>query len=590
MAVNLLPRWLVLLSVILVALACFATELAFLKPGFSYTSERWVEIGFTLLLVGVLLTVVLRLPVATRSTYRLPLLVHLITLILFLLPVGQAVLGRLTGYQGLLLEVVFAGSLRNLAMALACMIYWPRLLYTAVMVSLFLMVFALVQGEGQLLLWVLACYSVLGCLWLLGLYWIRLVKDHHSGPAPWGVIGLLVLVVTGILVMTMIGPAKAAQTLWGFLPSSGGRDDYDPFSRGGVNTGDEVIRGSQDSKSTGMTDSDYFLDSPDDALYDVTHDLYGDVVKPRNWQRAISIPAEKMLKKELIPAESLDASREFSLLRKPPPPAGDMESTGAAALIYIQGRVPAHLRLKAYDLFDGLIWSEPVYHGASGNIERDDPPWMKINTFDVPNIFALRESHVIKVAKFKTEALPFPANVFRFRVGKVDDRSFFGWSQDGILKMADRILPKGTVTYVESSMVDPHALEQLDWERPARFYNYLSLPGIDGLPEKLENLAERYVTGIPRGWKQIEAIIAGVKNDFHHNRLAQPPLDCRDVLSHFLNTGEGRDVDFATLAAMLLRTQGYPCRVVSGFYGNPAHHDAKTDHTFVYKDDVHFWV
>ncbi|MBL8821843.1 MAG: hypothetical protein JNJ77_04580 [Planctomycetia bacterium] len=590
MAVK-LPRWQLVLTWLLVALAVLATELATIKPGFAYDTNRWLDWLITLLLTAPLAIMVARHQ-AGKSATRVPPVLFILTLSLFLLPVLMALTGRLLGYQGLLLEIILAASLRNLAIALACLVHWPRLIYSAAMVSLFLMVFALVQGEGKLILACLALYSALGCCWLLNWYWLHLVKQEHRCAAPWGAIGLLMLILSGILVMTLVGPAKAAQTLWGFLPSSGGRDDYDPFSRGGVNTGDEVIKGSQESTSTGMTDSDFFLDSPDDALYDVAHDLYGDVIKPRDWQRTIALPAEKMLKKEIIPAESLNASKEFSLLRQPPPPTGEMGNQGPSALLYVQGRVPVHLRLKAYELFDGIIWSEPEYHGSTGDVHRDEAPWMKISYYQWPELFSQPEKHVIKIARFKTDALPFPPQIQRFRVGKIHDRTFFGWSQDGILRMVERNVPKGTLTEVETAVVDVRLLEskRLAWDKPTRLLNYVSLPGIDSLVEKLNALALRYAGETPRGWKQIEAIVAGVRQDFQLNRKAQPPADCRDVLSHFLECRTGRDVDFATLTAMLLRTQGYPCRVVSGFYGDPAHHDANTDHTLIFKDDMHFWV
>jgi hypothetical protein len=47
---------------------------------------------------------------------------------------------------------------------------------------------------------------------------------------------------------------------------------------------------------------------------------------------------------------------------------------------------------------------------------------------------------------------------------------------------------------------------------------------------------------------------------------------------------------FASSAALLLRSLGYPTRLVSGFYARPDDYDPRTQQTFVHADDVHFWA
>ena len=46
---------------------------------------------------------------------------------------------------------------------------------------------------------------------------------------------------------------------------------------------------------------------------------------------------------------------------------------------------------------------------------------------------------------------------------------------------------------------------------------------------------------------------------------------------------------FASAAAVMLRSLGYPTRMVSGFYADPARYNARARHTPVFRDDAHFW-
>lgn len=590
-----LLRWQIRFTWLLVLLAVLANELAMHKPGHAYDALHIVDLLLMILLIFGLRWNIWRTRHASPQMHA-PLSIHLFILLLLLVPVVTMLAGRMLVHQGILLETVLAACLRNLTLALACLVPWMKFFRIAAWLSLFLLVFAMVQGESPALKYCLAGYAMIGCLWLLVHYWTMLARKTQpaltSVSTPWGALGLMSLVIGGTIVAGVVGPGQTAQALWGFLPSSGGRDDYDPFSRGGVHTGDELMRGSQDSKSTGMTDSDYFLDSPDDSLYDVTHDLYGDAIKPKDWQRAIALPVDKMLKKEMIPAESLEASKEFSLLRKPPPPTGNMENHGANALLYVQGRVPAHLRVTAYDLFDGILWSEAPHRTTVGDVELDQGTWMQIIQHDPLPVFAQNQMHVIKLAKFKSQSLPFPGHATRFRVGKLHQKNSFAWAQEGILRLADRTIPPGTVTEVESRTIDPNRLllPVWNWDRPGHLLPYLSLPDLPQLQDRLHDLALYYTQQVPRGWQQVQAITKGLRSDFIHHHHTLPPEACRDIVGHFLDHRQGRDVDFATTAALLLRTLGYPSRVVSGFYADPACYDAKTEHTLVYKNNIHFWV
>ena len=103
-------------------------------------------------------------------------------------------------------------------------------------------------------------------------------------------------------------------------------------------------------------------------------------------------------------------------------------------------------------------------------------------------------------------------------------------------------------------------------------------------------VAREWVADTPRGLVQIERIVSQLRTQFRHDPVAVAPETCQDVVRHFLAAGRGPDYMFATTAAVLLRGLGYPTRVVSGFYADPADYDRRSKQTIVRKKNVHFWV
>lgn len=100
------------------------------------------------------------------------------------------------------------------------------------------------------------------------------------------------------------------------------------------------------------------MDSEQPSLYDVFNDTYGEPVRTKKQERAVVLPAELLREAEQRMAESRTVGREFSTVRQPKaakekPVVTDIDGR---ALLHIKGRVPLHLRLELYDLFDGHEW------------------------------------------------------------------------------------------------------------------------------------------------------------------------------------------------------------------------------------------
>jgi protein-glutamine gamma-glutamyltransferase len=508
--------------------------------------------------------------------------------------------------EGYPLELQMIFALRNLGLGLAACAAWVLCLRLACVVSLFLMLFAVATTEHPAVLTLLGLYSATGSVWLMLVYWtglrqfvvasdraIALEVQPKRERLPWLAVFLAVGLVGSVLALLAIGPQRAAQALGEWLPTSGGTGDYDPFARGGINDGDDEVKG-PNARSTGMTQSDTFLDSPLPSLYDLFSEQYGEPFKPKERERAIALDVQpnKANASKKPPAENLRPNREFPLTRKGPRHPRDPADRAARALFEVQGRTPLHVRVTAFDTFDGLAWQEaPLVKPACLLDKEPNSCWMKVLGLTPPPIFAGAEAHQFKITRSTGSLLPTPPHLLRFRVGRVNQADFFGWGQDRILRMAQRKTPSGIVVETECRTVDPRLLSSVGFANgPSNERSlYTSLP--ETLDPEVAALARRWGSERPEGWPQIAAVVERLRTDFSLDSAARVPEDCHDPLGHFLlQSGRGPDYQFASAAAVLLRSLGYPTRLVSGFYVAPDHFDPMTRHTPVVEEDLHFWA
>jgi hypothetical protein len=451
----------------------------------------------------------------------------------------------------------------------------------------------------------LGLYSAAGSVWLMLVYWTGLRRFFVASDTavalevqpgrerlPWLAVFVAVGLVGCVLGTIAVGPRRAARVLGEWLPTSGGTGGYDPFARGGVNDGDDEVKG-DNARSTGMTQSDTFLDSPLPTLYDMFNDTYGEPFKPKDRERAIALDARttKVKESKKPPADNLRPSREFPTSRKSPRQPRDPSDRAARALFEVQGRTPLHVRVTAFDTFDGVAWQEaPVKESACLLDKEPNSCWMKVREQRPPAVFAGAESHQFKVTSSPGTLVPAPPHLSRFRVGRVDQADFFAWGQDRILRMARRKTPSGIVVETECRTVDSRLLGAIEFPglvngRP----EYAALP--PDLDPEVAALARRWADGHPKGWLQIAAVIRRLRSEYILDPTARVPDDCGDPLGHFLlHSRRGPDYQFASAAAVLLRVLGYPTRLVSGFYVSPEHYDPLARHTPVVQEDLHFWA
>ena len=86
-------------------------------------------------------------------------------------------------------------------------------------------------------------------------------------------------------------------------------------------------------------------------------------------------------------------------------------------------------------------------------------------------------------------------------------------------------------------------------------------------------------------------MIEGLRGYCAHDPEITVPLDTPDTVRWFLmESRRGPDYLFASSAAVLLRSLGYPSRMIGGYYARPENYNRLTGRTAVTAGDVHYWT
>jgi transglutaminase-like putative cysteine protease len=583
---------------VLLTLSAFAVEVAAVD-----TRPVLQSLGLAVGWVVFAIVAACLIPLPADARRKPPVWVFVFLALLAVGPFAVEPLFRKWTSSGYPLELQMVISLRNMGLGLAACAGWNLCLRLACVASLFLTLFSAAMTNHPAVLVILGLYTAVGSVWLMLAYWsgLRAVlttsSQHVSVQVqakrerlPWVSLGVVVSLVAVVVALIVVGPAHAARTLGEWMGTSGGTGKYDPFSRGGINDGGDETSG-PNAQSTGMTESESFLNSPLPSLYDVANDLYGPPHKNHNHERSIALDSNKVNPGSKVPPDNLRPNREFPTGRKSPTKPKTPESRLARGLYEVQGRTPLHIRVVAYDTYDGYAWREAPMNANRLLIEKEENSnWMTVTGRPDSPVFALAETHSIKLTSPEGSFIPSPPHTTRFRVGRVNRTDFFGWGHDRILRFVGRKTPSGISVETESLTIDSRKLGDIDFPSapPGDRFQYGNLYA--NMDSRIAELAHQWADSHPRGWPQIHAVVSRLRAEYTHDRTYAIPEKCDDPLAHFLfDACRGPDYQFASATAILLRALGYSTRVVYGFYASPKSYDRETKLTPIYKDDVHFW-
>lgn len=495
------------------------------------------------------------------------------------------------------LELLLLTHFRNVVLAAVVWAHRADGQRVACALSMFLAIFASALSTQLWLQGLVVIFAVVGIWYLIGSYWERLQGQlTATSQTPMSRGWLIALPVCLVLLLLAI-PVAGTQTrvLSGFLPSSGGSEWYSEAARSGVGDGDHLVAGTENIQSFAPIEEAPFLSSHEPSLYDLFDESYNEAIQPRKSDRAIALPPQartQTSEREL--AASRQASKQFSTLRKLGNPrqnaVGDRDS---AALLYVKGRTPLHLKLEVFDRYDGLEWfpEDVPDHPPRLQIQSfHGRPWVRWPVIRSADIYGSPESHALKIIRLDTNRLPSPTQLLGVHIDQINQADFYLWAQPGVLRLDRDKLPALLTMHVQSRVVDERRVTPtstiFSGGRPNyRFY------GDDAESVRVRTLAQEWTTGVPSGWPQIQAVISRLRQEYQLDPAARPPVDCQHTVAHFLlDSRSGPDYQFASAAVQLLRALGYSSRLVSGFYAQPSRYDPRSQHTPVLKEDVHVWL
>lgn len=584
----------------LLALSAMAVEVAAVD-----TRPVLQSLGLASAWVAVAAALARLVPLPGDARRKPPGWVFLVVLALMFAPFAAEPLVRKWTGGGYPLELQMVCGLRNAGLGLAACAGWVLCLRTACVVSLFLMLFSAAMTNHPAVLVLLGLYAAVGSGWLVLVYWIGLRAAFVTAERavtveveptrmrlPWVGLGLLVLAVGGGVALAVVGPKRATAALGELMPTSGGTGDTDPFARYGIGDGPEETAG-ENAKAAGMVETDKMIEDNKNALIDAVSDMYGPPHKPpKDQERMVAAGLADVIQFHGKLPDNRRPSRDFDTGRKGPKGDRKPGSADARGLFEVEGRTPLHVRAIAYERYDPAAhrWRD----GRQPNsklLEPDGDCWMRLGHLRDADCYGAAERHRLKTADMKDNLVPTPALLTRFRINKVDRPDYYEWDYDGVLALAGRRkTPPGVVVATECRTLDPRRLPETAFGSLGAGPSVLvEVP--DAFRPEVTRIARAWAGDRPRGWPQIEAVLAKLRTEYVHDRdAASPPDHPAPVLWFLLESRRGPDYLFATAATMLIRALDYPARLCLGYYAAPAAYDPETDHTPVRKTDLHFWA
>ena len=128
-------------------------------------------------------------------------------------------------------------------------------------------------------------------------------------------------------------------------------------------------------------------------------------------------------------ATSRRPGREFSTVRKPGNPSrkriADLDSH---AILQVKGRVPAHLKLESFDVYDGIEWLPQEAKRREGDVSLrtvGDRTWMMLAPAVSVDIYGPPETHALRIIRLDTNRIPEPNRLTAVHVDHLDRTVFF---------------------------------------------------------------------------------------------------------------------------------------------------------------------
>ncbi len=548
-------------------------------------------------------------------------------------------------------EIVMLSSLAWGGVCAALLARRVRTISLSVICSGFLTLFITFIADSTSAVWFAVVWAVVCLWWLISNQWEKMTTTSAVGIKParmqrvmFLVLGLGTFLIGALTVSNRI-PILRKPTAE-IMPTSGGTSQKDSAARRGVGNGDAIIAAKKHATSFGAVDTDLFLESDKPSLFDLVSDELGEPKRTTKSERAQALDQKQVDTREQKYTESNRATgglNEFAIDRQLPDERRPTDNLVSHSLMFWQGQPGALLAVKRFEHFDGVRWfndGSVIHNIPIDPVEVEESIWFRAGRQAVhnslnPYVDALPES--LKFTRYSSAVIPTRVGMQLWSIDQIIEPSFFAIDNDDCLMMPGREqVPEYTVVRMVNSSIDLERVEQLvEGCAPGRSHRKRN----DDCKAEINRLAHRFSGDHPRGWAQVQSIVAGVRNSFQLDRrvslgsqsgglndghdseqprltstsVATPGLISQDgsielhttsadgrnmdlpeletnALAQFLTEGRGPDYMFATAAALMLEHMGYRTRLVMGFYANPDHYLDREREYAIQPSDLHAWV
>jgi hypothetical protein len=230
----------------------------------------------------------------------------------------------------------------------------------------------------------------------------------------------------------------------------------------------------------------------------------------------------------------------------------------AVELFRVQADQPAYWRLLALDRFDGRMWNSSDLEARSGLVVPENSALARRLTQPRPGAVTIEQEFLISGL-----TTPWMPAAFLPRTVGVGGEFRFDPVRDTLVR--DKRTGPG-LTYSVTSEVMVPSPEQLDSAAPPAgglvAPGYTQLPR--NLPARVAEIAREITAGQPNAYRDILAIQSHLRK-FTYDEQAPAGSGIDDMLFFLERSRKGYCEQFAGTMAVLLRTLGYPSRVVIGF-------------------------
>ena len=247
--------------------------------------------------------------------------------------------------------------------------------------------------------------------------------------------------------------------------------------------------------------------------------------------------------------------------------------------------VPSHWRANVFSEFDGRTWfPQDVRH--LGSRFASDTPWSQASgTWRRPTRGEPHTRMLVQLMNGRSERLATTLTAVRLTMRNLEGRMLSAKSYAGFAIIPTADAPPNSLTYTVE-LAQPQPTSNIS---DRTHQHFVSLPE-RGVPKMAYDLGLQLRRSLPTTADRV-ALATAASNWLQSNRRYELPGNpgfASNVGEFLLGTAAGHCEYFATTLALLLRTQGVPCRIVGGYL---VHERTEDQQALIARErDAHAWV